>query len=250
MEYDWQSGGRDALLAALQRDHLPSVDACDVAGLLNDPRLGRGAVVSSFGTESAVLLHYVASVAAHIPVIFVDTLKHFPETIAYRRRLVDRLGLTVIDARPDAAQVAAEDPAGDLHGRAPNACCTIRKVFPMQDALAGFDFWISGRKRFQSRERAAIPILERDGAKVKVNPLALWRKADLEAYFRAHDLPRHPMEAEGYLSIGCAPCTRAVRSGEDPRAGRWADTPEKSECGIHLGPDGRFVRTARPAARA
>lgn len=246
MVYDWQPGGADSLVEALQNDYIASIASYDVQGLLSDRRMGRGAIVSSFGAESAVLLHYVSEVLPDIPVLFIDTHKHFPETLEYRRILAERLRLNVIDVRPDAAQVAADDPTGDLHGRSPNECCMIRKVFPLQDQLDGYDFWISGRKRFQSSQRAAVPILERDGKKLKVNPLALWSKDDVDSYFRRHDLPRHPLESRGFLSIGCAPCTRAVQSGEDPRAGRWADTPEKSECGIHLGPDGRFVRTAKP----
>ncbi len=243
MDYDWQPGGWDRLLEDLRREHAPESGGWDVAALLRDPRLGRGAVVSSFGAESAALLHWVTRVLPDIPVVFLDTLKHFPETLAYRDALAERLSLNVLDVRPSPTMLAEDDPTGELHRRAPNECCMIRKVIPLQDALAGFDFWISGRKRFQSAERAAIPVLERDGEKVKVNPLALWTREDVDAYFVKHDLPRHPLQARGFASIGCAPCTRAIRSGEDPRAGRWADTPEKSECGIHLGPDGRFVRT-------
>lgn len=245
----WPSGGEDRELERLQDRYLPSLDAVDIPGLLADPALARIAIVSSFGAESAALLHYVTTHGRpRIPVLFLDTHKHFPETLDYARTLAEALSLDLRMLTPDAAAVAAEDPSGDLHAVDPNACCTLRKTFPLQDAVAGFDGWISGRKRFQSTTRATVPVLERDGEKIKINPLALWTREDIAAYFDAHALPRHPLEARGYLSIGCAPCTRAVRPGDDPRAGRWAHLPDKTECGIHLGPDGRFVRSRKGEA--
>ncbi|MDF0599280.1 phosphoadenylyl-sulfate reductase [Psychromarinibacter sp. C21-152] len=217
----------------------------DIPGLLKDTKLGRTAIVSSFGAESVVLLHYVVSVLPDIPVLFLDTGKHFPETLAYRDEVADALGLNLQVATPDSSLLEKEDPYGVLYGRDPNACCTIRKTFPLQDAIAPFDSWISGRKRYQGASRAALPILERDGEKIKINPMASWLESDVRAYFARHDLPRHPLEANGYPSIGCAPCTQPVAAGDDQRAGRWAHMPDKTECGIHLGPDGRFVRSAQ-----
>lgn len=242
---DWPAGGADPVIEALQRAYLPDLARVDMAGLLRDPRLGRMAVVSSFGAESAALLHYVTRLLPDLPVLFIDTGCHFPETLAYRDLLTARLGLKLVNVRPDPATLADEDPDGRLHARDPNMCCTLRKTFPLADALEGIDTWISGRKRYQGATRAALPVIERDGSHLKVNPLAFWTEADVLAYFVAHDLPRHPLVDRGYASIGCAPCTRPVRPGEDLRAGRWADNPDKTECGIHLGPDGRFVR-ARP----
>ncbi|MCO8145265.1 phosphoadenylyl-sulfate reductase [Rhodovulum tesquicola] len=239
---NWPAGGSDPLLEALQSDHLPDLGHVDMAGLLGDPRLGRRALVSSFGAESAALLHFVAQLFPDMPVLFIDTGRHFAETLSYRDLLAERLGLNLVNIRPDPATLAGEDPDGRLHARDPNMCCTLRKTFPLADALEGFDTWISGRKRYQGATRAALPVIERDGSHLKVNPLALWTEADLAAYFAAHDLPRHPLVDRGYASIGCAPCTRPVRNGEALRAGRWADNPDKTECGIHLGPDGRFVR--------
>ena len=201
--------------------------------LLTGELRGGIAAVSSFGTESAVLLHMVASADPATPVVFTDTLKMFPETLAYRDTLVERLGL--LDVRviqPDPAPLAAKDPDGIRHGYDPDGCCELRKVEPLARGLAPFEAWISGRKGFQAGTRRALPRFEVEDGRLKLNPLADWDKAALDGYFAAHDLPRHPLEAEGYLSIGCAPCTSKVAPGEDPRAGRWRGFA-KVECGIH-----------------
>jgi phosphoadenosine phosphosulfate reductase len=195
--------------------------------------LGRTAVVSSFGTESAVLLHLVAQANPRAEVIFIDTLKMFPETLAYRDTLLERFGLTNYrTVQPDAAVLAARDDKGLRWSYDPDGCCEIRKVEPMRRAKAGLDSWISGRKAFQSVTRQNISRFEIEEGRLKVNPLGDWTKADLAAYFDAHDLPRHPLEAEGYPSIGCMPCTSQVLPGEDARAGRWRGW-NKTECGIH-----------------
>lgn len=202
--------------------------------LLGENMLGDVAVVSSFGAESAVLLHMIATAAPATPVLFLDTGKHFPETLAYGGDLVERLGLT--DLRiltPDPATILKKDETGLRWSYDPDGCCEIRKVVPLETALAGFDASITGRKGFQSSTRSGLPRFEIDGDRLKVNPLANWTKADLDAYFEAHDLPRHPLESEGYPSIGCAPCTSKVKPGEDPRAGRWRGW-DKVECGIHV----------------
>ena len=201
--------------------------------LLTGELHGQIAAVSSFGTESAVLLHMVASADPATPVVFTDTLKMFPETLAYRDTLVERLGL--LDVRviqPDPALLAAKDPEGIRHGYDPDGCCDLRKVEPLARGLAPFEAWISGRKGFQAGTRRALPRFEVEDGRLKLNPLADWNKAALDGYFATHDLPRHPLEAEGYLSIGCAPCTSKVKPGEDPRAGRWRGF-DKVECGIH-----------------
>jgi phosphoadenosine phosphosulfate reductase len=201
---------------------------------------GRVSVVSSFGAESAVLLHLVARADAATPVIFVDTGKMFPETLAYRDALVERLALTNLRVvGPDAGVLAARDDTGLRWSYDPDGCCEIRKVRPLRQALVGVDAWISGRKAFQSSTRAALPLFEIEDARLKINPLAGWSKDDLDTYFKAHDLPRHPLEAQGYASIGCMPCTSVVRPGEDPRAGRWRGW-DKVECGIHASADPSF----------
>ncbi len=211
--------------------------ASDVLRAVLADYAGRLAVVSSFGTESAVLLDLVAEIDPATPVLFVDTLKMFPETLTYRDDLKARLGLSDLRTfQPDPTVLEARDDKGLRWSYDPDGCCEIRKVAPLARALEGFDVWISGRKGFQSATRANMPLFEIDEGRLKVNPLSGWKKADIDARFAARDLPRHPLEAEGYLSIGCAPCTSVVQAGEDPRAGRWRGW-DKVECGIH-GSDG------------
>ena len=201
--------------------------------LLAGELAGRVATVSSFGAESAVLLHLVASIDRATPVIFVNTQKMFGETLAYRDELVERLGLTDLRVqRPDPHRLALRDATGLRWSYDPDGCCEIRKVEPLRRALAPFDAWISGRKGFQGRTRIALPRFEIDEGRLKINPLADWTKSELDAYFIAHDLPPHPLEAQGFPSIGCVPCTSAVAPGEDARAGRWRGW-DKTECGIH-----------------
>lgn len=220
-------------IAALNRRFAGVETPAMLCTLFDEGTLGRTAVVSSFGTESAVLLHLVAQADRSIPVIFVDTLKMFPETLAYRDELLTRLGLT--NSRtlyPDPERIAARDATGLRWSYDPDGCCDIRKVAPLARAMVGLDSWISGRKGFQSATRRDVPRFELEDGRLKLNPLGDWSKADLDAWFVAHDLPRHPLEAQGYLSIGCAPCTSKVQPGEDPRAGRWRGW-DKVECGIH-----------------
>jgi phosphoadenosine phosphosulfate reductase len=196
---------------------------------------GRLAVVSSFGTESAVLLAAAAAVDPALPVLLIDTGYLFPETLAYRDTLAERLGLRDVRAiRPDGEELAAEDAEGDLYSRDPDACCALRKVRPLANALAGFDGWANGRKRFQGASRTSIPIVEADGPRLKFNPLALLAPDEIAARFSNLDLPPHPMEKFGFRSIGCMPCTTRTAPGEDARAGRWRGRG-KVECGIHTG---------------
>jgi phosphoadenosine phosphosulfate reductase len=191
------------------------------------------AIVSSFGAESAVLLHMAAQVDPSIPVLFLDTGHLFGQTLDYRRNLAGRLGLTdVRDLRPAYTDLAVNDPGADLWKTDTDGCCRIRKVLPLDRALEGFEGWITGRKRFQGGLRSGLPVVEASGGKLKFNPLANWTKEQLDAYAAEHDLPAHPLVAFGYPSIGCWPCTRPVEEGEDIRAGRWAGS-QKTECGIH-----------------
>jgi phosphoadenosine phosphosulfate reductase len=205
-----------------------------IAAAARDVFHGRVALVSSFGAESAVLLHLVATVDRAIPVVFLDTGKLFPETLAYRDALVTALGFTdVRSVRPDPARLALKDQHGALWMSNPDLCCHIRKTEPLQRALAGFDAWFTGRKRFQSSTRAALPVFEADGERIKVNPLVGWSADDLKAYSARHSLPEHPLVARGFPSIGCVPCTTKVEPGEDARAGRWRGVG-KVECVIHI----------------
>ncbi len=187
----------------------------------------RIALVSSFGTEAAVLLHMVAGIDRDTPILFLDTLKLFPETLRYRNALIARLGLrNVRTVTPDADALATEDADGLLWRRDADRCCALRKVAPLERALDGFAAWINGRKR------SYLPLVEVDGGRLKLNPLALWSAEDIETYFIANDLPRHPLEADGFSSIGCVPCSGPTCAGEGRRAGRWRGL-DKTECGIH-----------------
>lgn len=236
----------DADAIRLNRMFRGADTAAVLDAVLKDRLAGDVAVVSSFGAESAVLLHLIAAVDPATPVLFLDTGKHFPETLAYRDELIQRLGFSDLRIlQPDPADLAARDDSGLRWSYDPDGCCEIRKVRPLEKALAGFDASLTGRKAFQSSTRANLPRFEVDTAdalgRLKINPLIDWTAADLAAYVAAHDLPPHPLVAQGYPSIGCMPCTSQVAAGEDPRSGRWKGW-DKTECGIHspvqLGPDG------------
>ncbi|MCE8545755.1 phosphoadenylyl-sulfate reductase [Ruegeria pomeroyi] len=204
---------------------------------------GNIALVSSFGAESVVLLHMAAVIDRQVPVLFIDTQMLFAETLVYQQEVSERLGLRNVHViRADDDDVARDDPYGALRLRDTDACCTLRKTIPLQRALSGYDGWITGRKRFQAGTRAALDFFEvEDGTgRIKVNPLAHWAPEDVRAYMEENRLPRHPLVAQGYPSIGCAPCTSPVAPGEDPRAGRWRNQT-KEECGIHF-VDGKMVR--------
>ncbi len=195
---------------------------------------GQIAAVSSFGADSAVLLDMIARVDKSLPVIFLETGKHFGETLDYRDRLVEDFGLTDLRVvEPLAAALAAKDAQGVLHQTDTDACCAIRKVEPMARAVEPFRAWFTGRKRFQSATRDALPVFEAVGKRIRINPLAAWTTHDLATYMRTHDLRENPLVAYGYLSIGCFPCTQPAKPGEDARSGRWAGKA-KTECGIHL----------------
>ncbi|MBM3616272.1 MAG: phosphoadenylyl-sulfate reductase [Alphaproteobacteria bacterium] len=215
---------------------------------LNDPELGQVALVSSFGAESVVLLHLVSVLAPQTPVIFVDTRMLFPETLEYQRELAEKLHLCDIRTiRARKTRTDFDDPDGTLHQYSTDACCNLRKVEPLEHALQGFDGWITGRKRFQNADRGVLDFFENEGDfRIKVNPLAHWGREDLDDYITNNNLPRHPLVAKGYPSIGCAPCTSPVKPGEDPRAGRWRGQA-KTECGIHF-VGGKPVRTTKDNA--
>ncbi|MBV7264838.1 phosphoadenylyl-sulfate reductase [Erythrobacter ani] len=206
-------------------------------GVIKGNLAGDLAVVSSFGAESVVLLHLIAQVDPNVPVLFLDTGKHFAETIRYRDEVAERLGLTNLQIlKPEEAEVVAKDETGLRWSYDPDGCCEIRKVKPLAKALAEFDASFTGRKAFQSETRANLPRFEVDSSdeqgRLKINPLIDWSAKDIQAYFEEHDLPRHPLVAQGFPSIGCEPCTNKVADGQDPRSGRWKGW-DKTECGIH-----------------
>lgn len=216
------------------------IDALDAQSLMRfsieDLFPRKIALVSSFGADSAVLLHMAAQIDKALPVLFLETGLLFPETLAYRDRLIELLDLrNVVSIAPSKARLAAEDPETFLWSSDPDRCCEIRKVLPLAKALEGFDAWITGRKRFQAATRAALPLFETEEKRIKINPLANWSGARILAYLDAHELPRHELVAKGYPSIGCIPCTSKVKPGEDPRAGRWRGKA-KVECGLHTQP--------------
>lgn len=218
------------------------VEGLDAQALLRlcieDEFKGRLVAVSSFGSESVVLLHLMAQVDPSVPVVFLNTGKLFGETMRYRDRLQEVLGLQDVRAiGPSATDLKAEDPEGLLWQRNPDACCNIRKVLPLQRVLKTFDAEITGRKRFQTASRNAIGPVELNGGRFVVNPLWNWSLNDLKEHILAHNLPRHPLVEDGYLSIGCMPCTQRVKDDADYRSGRWAGT-DKDECGIHANLDG------------
>jgi phosphoadenosine phosphosulfate reductase len=231
---------RDALreTAAALNDALAGAAPSEIiAAAVRASAPGRLAIVSSFGTESAVLLKHVADVDRSIPVLLLDTGWLFEETLAYRDTLIARLGLRDVRAITPRREAEA-DPDRDLWFRDPDACCALRKVEPLAHALQAFDGWINGRKRYQGGERAHLPVVEADGTKLKFNPLARSSHEELQRLFAQFDLPRHPLEALGYASIGCMPCTSRRLPGEALRAGRWRGRG-KIECGIHaVRPDG------------
>lgn len=230
----------DERMAALGRAHR----AAGARGLLEAAvRLfpGRLAVVSSFGPESAVLLDMVAEVDRGVPVLLVDTGKLFGETRRHRDVLRERLGLAdVRTVSADAGDADREDPGGVLWMSDPARCCALRKVRPLAGALRGFDAWVTGRKRYQGGEREALEAVELVDGRVKLNPLADWSRADVERRRAERGLPPHPLEADGFPSVGCMPCTDRAAPGEGQRAGRWRGTG-RTECGIHL-PWGRSPR--------
>ncbi|MBO9511234.1 phosphoadenylyl-sulfate reductase [Erythrobacter sp. A6_0] len=197
---------------------------------------GDVAMVSSFGAESAALLHLISQIDASVPVLFLDTGKHFPETLAYRDELAERFGLNLVNLYPDLEELQARDETGLRWSYDPDGCCDLRKVRPLERALARYDASFTGRKAFQSATRANLPRFEIDTSdaqgRLKINPLIDWDADRIAAYFEEHDLPRHPLVERGFPSIGCSPCTRQVSEGEDPRAGRWSGW-DKVECGIH-----------------
>ena len=215
---------------------------------ITDPTAGRVALVSSFGADSVVLLHMLSEIDRSVPVLFIDTQMLFPETISYQAKLTEELGLwNVRIIRTDEHEVAARDPDGTLHNRDIDACCDLRKTRPLNRALEGFDGWITGRKRYQAGTRALLDFFEAEETtgRIKVNPLAHWTAQDVQEYMIRNELPKHPLIARGYPSIGCSPCTSPVASGEDPRSGRWRGQ-EKTECGIHFA-NGKIRREGKAA---
>ncbi|MGY1786115.1 phosphoadenylyl-sulfate reductase [Geodermatophilus sp. SYSU D00698] len=192
------------------------------------------AVTSSMA--DGLLAHLASRAVPGVNVVFLDTGYHFAETIGTRDWISSVLPITLVNVTPPqtvAEQDAEHGPA--LHDRDPDLCCSLRKVQPLATALAGYAAWGSGVRRDEAATRAGTRVVDWDAKRgmVKVNPLAAWTQDDVDAYIAEHQVPVNPLQEIGYASIGCAPCTRPVAPGEDPRAGRWAGRG-KTECGLHL----------------
>jgi phosphoadenosine phosphosulfate reductase len=227
-----EPGSLGALAAGLERSLAGSSPHDIVATAWRTLGTGRLAVVSSFGTESAALLKIVADVDRSIPVLFLDTGWLFEETIAYRDELTALLGLTEVRTIGPSSVELGRDPRRDLWHSDPDACCRLRKIEPLEQALASFYGWINGRKRYHGGPRAGLRLVETEGRRLKFNPLARATRDEIDAIFRDAGLPRHPLEAHRFASIGCMPCTSRAEPGEALRAGRWRGR-DKTECGIH-----------------
>ncbi|HEX3660435.1 MAG TPA: phosphoadenylyl-sulfate reductase [Acidobacteriaceae bacterium] len=194
-------------------------------------------VTSSFQAEDVVLLHMIAAILPRVPVLFLETGYHFPETLAYRDRIAAAWNLNLVNLLPPQTVAAQEMQFGLLHQSAPDRCCALRKVGPLFDALAPYRVWVTGLRREQSKSRATLQLEEAfklpAGTTLrKLNPLADWSRRDVFDYASAQSIPLLPLYDLGYTSIGCAPCTSLPSDPNDPRSGRWSG--RKLECGIHL----------------
>ncbi|GJL85302.1 MAG: phosphoadenosine phosphosulfate reductase [Micavibrio sp.] len=222
----------DKLTEDLNRDHssLKTLELLDV--MINEIFKNKITLVSSFGTEAALLLALTAEVNPSTPVIFLDTLKHFPETLEYRDKMIERLKLTDVRSIKPEPSAAKSSEAEKMWETNPDGCCYIRKVLPLEESLLGFEAWINGRKRLHGGLRSDLDILEHDGRRIKVNAIANWTPYMIDVEWKKRDLPEHPLIPFGYTSVGCQPCTVKPNPGEGPRSGRW-EKFSKQECGIH-----------------
>lgn len=190
--------------------------------------------VSSFGAESIAMLSLIAEVDPSLPIVFLETGMHFPQTLDYRDEVIERLGLTnVRNIAPSETERKILDPKNTLWKTDTDACCALRKVRPLEPALEGYSAWITGRKRFHGGARLSLPVFEHANGRYKINPMASWSPEDVNNLIANRNLPRHPLVAQGYPSIGCWPCTKPAADPNDPRSGRWVGQ-DKSECGLHV----------------
>ncbi len=220
-----------------QYSTLPALTLLDA--MITNQFKGTIAQVSSFGTEAALLLALVAEVDNTTPVIFLDTLKHFPETLAYRDKLIHLLDLKDVRViKPDPSALSAADPDGTMYHTNTDGCCHLRKVVPQEEALTTFNALINGRKRIHGGARAHLPVFEHDGRRIKINAIVNWTKEQIDTEWKRRNLPEHPLVSFGYFSVGCdTPLCTAKSDPKDSsaRSGRWAGLG-KTECGIHYRP--------------
>ncbi len=191
------------------------------------------ALSTSFGSTSAVLLHMASQIKPDLRILFLETGFHFPETINFKNDLVKRLNLNIDELTSEMPREEFKQVHGNLYERDPDKCCYLNKVAPLKKALVGVKGWITGIRRSQSDTRTLVDYVEEyEGGIIKINPLRDWNAKDMWEYLKKYKLPYHPLFDEGFVSIGCAPCTRAVVPGEHERSGRWSGS-QKKECGIH-----------------
>jgi phosphoadenosine phosphosulfate reductase len=197
------------------------------------PRL---TMATAFGAEGCCILHMLAEIDPHVRVFNLDTGYQFPETLALRERIRTRYGIAVEMVRPELAVAEYEaEHGGPVYLLHPDQCCHDRKIVPLRRAVAGYDAWISAIRKDQTNHRAEAGVVQWDAKfnLVKVNPLLTWTRKDVWDFITRHDVPYNPLHDQGYPSIGCFPCTRPVKEGQDERAGRWSGT-DKKECGLHV----------------
>jgi phosphoadenosine phosphosulfate reductase len=246
MSHDVRDLAKDRAKLAVDLDrrlaHLSDLEARLAEAVRSAP--GPAMFSTSLGIEDQAILHAVAAIGAGVDIFTLDTGRHFPETIETIARSEQRYGLRIRVVAPEAGEVEALVARDGVLGfrssiEARKACCEVRKVRPLRRALAGAGSWITGLRRDQSAGRSTVPFAAWDSEHrlVKINPLADWPLDRLEAYIAAHDVPVNPLHARGFPSIGCQPCTRAIRPGEDVRAGRWWwENEDGKECGLHANP--------------
>jgi phosphoadenosine phosphosulfate reductase len=219
---------------------------------LQDSGLQRVALASAFQAEGTCVMHMAARIRPDIPVLFLETGFHFAETLAFKQRLTEQLGLNVVDLVGDHTEDSQARAFGPrLYERDPSRCCELNKVIPFNRALRNLDGWITSMRRDSAWTRSDTPIVDQYEHEpglnlVKINPIANWSRRQVWSYLKEHDLPHNPLYDLGYASIGCAPCTRMLFPGEDERAGRWSGRM-KTECGIHIGETRRQGPEVRPA---
>lgn len=232
---DWSAltpAERDEAIAAAN-ERLEGAPAAEVARWAVE-QFGEDLLVAS-SMQDTILPHLFSEASPGVKVLFLQTGYHFAETLQTRDEAARRLPITVVEALPRQTVAEQDEEYGaKLHDRDPNLCCFLRKVEPLARALEGHAAWVTGVRRVDAPTRAGTPAVAWDDKHdlVKVNPLVAWTDDDVEAYQAEHDLPRNPLVAQGYPSIGCGPCTHKVAPGADPRSGRWSGK-DKTECGIH-----------------
>jgi len=193
-------------------------------------------MATAFGAEGCCIIHMLGGIEPRVRIFNLDTGYQFPETLELRERIKSRYGIEVEYVRADTTVAEYEEEhGGPLYRINPDQCCLDRKNLPLRRAVQGYKAWISAIRKDQTKDRARASLVQWDPkfSLVKVNPLLHWTKKDVWKFITDHDVPYNPLHDQGYPSIGCWPCTRAVREGEDDRAGRWAGTPKK-ECGLHV----------------